>query len=117
MAKRVILDAVEGEPGATGEHHDESAVRRVIGATPLRAASHDDTDEADPTLAANLWVERMLIAGLVVVVPEIMDCEIRRELIRAREEVGLRRLDALGPRAPGIGHDVSRRVVGRVDQR
>ena len=40
-------------------------------------------------------MERTALAGHTVVVPEIIDYEIRRELIRARKTSGPRRLDEL----------------------
>jgi predicted nucleic acid-binding protein len=39
------------------------------------------------------WLETMLLAGHSVVVPEIVDYKLRRELLRLRKSVSLRRLD------------------------
>lgn len=42
------------------------------------------------------WVLKRLGAGARVVLPEIADYEVRRELIRAGKSRGLRRLDVIG---------------------
>lgn len=42
------------------------------------------------------WAETRLGAGATLVVPEIADYEVRRELIRAGKPNGIRRLDELG---------------------
>jgi predicted nucleic acid-binding protein len=44
------------------------------------------------------WVDRLLAAGTEVVIPEVADYEVRRELIRARKARGLARLDDLKDR-------------------
>jgi predicted nucleic acid-binding protein len=41
------------------------------------------------------WLQALLRAGCVVMVPEIADYEIRRELLRAEKAKGVERLDAL----------------------
>lgn len=41
------------------------------------------------------WFRRMLAAGTAVLIPEIADYEVRRELIRAKLGRSLERLDAL----------------------
>ena len=41
------------------------------------------------------WLESLALKGVEVVIPEIADYEVRRELIRAGKERGLIRLDAL----------------------
>jgi predicted nucleic acid-binding protein len=41
------------------------------------------------------WLARLETSGTEVLIPEIADYEVRRELIRARAHAGLRRLDAL----------------------
>lgn len=46
-------------------------------------------------LRANEWLEQLLDAGRTVVVPEIADYEVRRELLRAGRQRGLETLDAL----------------------
>ena len=47
-----------------------------------------------PATACGQWVENAIRAGAEVIVPEIADYEVRRELIRARRKAGLVRLDA-----------------------
>ena len=42
------------------------------------------------------WLRGLLEAGHHIVVPEICDYELRRELVRADKQEGLRRLDDLG---------------------
>jgi predicted nucleic acid-binding protein len=39
------------------------------------------------------WAQNLMAAGVRLVVPEICDYELRRELIRAKKTAGLRRLD------------------------
>ena len=45
--------------------------------------------------ACGQWLQDAATAGATVVVPEIADYEVRRELIRARRTAGIARLDAL----------------------
>ena len=47
------------------------------------------------SLACAQWLQGLVAAGSRVVLPEIADYEVRRELLRGRREQGLRRLDAL----------------------
>ena len=47
-----------------------------------------------PAAACGQWVVNAISAGAAVVVPEIADYEVRRELIRARRTAGIARLDA-----------------------
>ena len=42
-----------------------------------------------------LWLDGLLARGVDIIVPEIADFEVRRELIRIRASGSLRRLDAL----------------------
>ncbi len=43
----------------------------------------------------NKWLEDLLIKSVKVVIPELADYEIRRELLRANKTLGLARLNAL----------------------
>ena len=47
-----------------------------------------------PAAACGRWVVNAISGGATVVVPEIADYEVRRELIRARRTAGIARLDA-----------------------
>lgn len=51
--------------------------------------------------ACRAWVTRQLGVGVQLVVPEIVDYELRRELTRINATAGLRRLDLFN--AGGIG--------------
>ena len=44
------------------------------------------------------WLQSLVTAGVRVIVPEIADYEVRRELLRANKVRGLSRLDALAQR-------------------
>jgi predicted nucleic acid-binding protein len=46
-----------------------------------------------PYLECQLWLESLLKRGEIVILPEIADYEIRRELIRAGKLAGIRKLD------------------------
>jgi predicted nucleic acid-binding protein len=46
-------------------------------------------------VACATWLQSMIAAGNRVIIPEIIDYEIRRELIRANKVNGLRRLEQL----------------------
>lgn len=46
-------------------------------------------------IACNQWLQTHLRAGNRVIVPEIADYEVRRELLRANKKKGLARLDSL----------------------
>jgi predicted nucleic acid-binding protein len=50
------------------------------------------------SLACAQWLQALVTHGLRVIVPEIADYEVRRELLRAKKERGLARLDALAGR-------------------
>ena len=47
------------------------------------------------TAACHRWLAGLLARGVRVLIPEIADYELRRELLRAGKVAGLRRLDAL----------------------
>lgn len=46
-----------------------------------------------PYLECQLWLDSLLQKGEMVILPEIADYEVRRELIRAGKERGIRKLD------------------------
>ena len=62
----------------------------ILDAGPLGMIAHP---KMNPKVAA--WFKRLLRAGNKVVIPEIADYEVRRELLRAGKNRGLGRLDAL----------------------
>jgi hypothetical protein len=71
----------------------------VLDAGPLGLITNP---KATPTaVACREWVIRRLTAGDVIIVPEIADYEIRRELIRARKTNGLSRLNAFNGQVSG----------------
>lgn len=47
------------------------------------------------TLACNQWLYRLLDHDVQVIIPEIVDYELRRELLRANKQKGIAKLDAL----------------------
>ena len=47
------------------------------------------------SLACARWMQALVTSGARVVLPEISDYEVRRELLRAQKRKGLERLDAL----------------------
>lgn len=47
------------------------------------------------TLACARWLQALSNAGVRIIVPEIVDYELRRELLRGNKTSGLARLDAL----------------------
>ena len=47
------------------------------------------------SVACAKWLQTLVIDGVRVLVPEIADYEVRRELLRAKKVQGLARLDAL----------------------
>lgn len=64
--------------------------RIVLDAGPLSMVTHPKANKA-----AAEWFLSMLESGCEVVVPEIADYELRRELIRARKARSIERLDKL----------------------
>jgi predicted nucleic acid-binding protein len=58
-------------------------------------------------LEINLWLEARVRAGTTVLVPEIADYEVRRELIRAGKQRSIRRLDMLVRRATFLPIDTA----------
>ncbi|NCC36882.1 MAG: nuclease [Chloroflexia bacterium] len=53
-------------------------------------------NQTPDVVACTAWLRRMLAGGARVVLPEIADYELRRELLRAGKQQGLRRLDTAG---------------------
>ena len=45
--------------------------------------------------SCRLWLRNLLSQGVEVIIPEITDYEVRRELLRARKLKGIKRLNAL----------------------
>jgi predicted nucleic acid-binding protein len=66
----------------------------VLDAGPLGLATNPKN--SPQSLACAQWLQDLVAAGSRVVVPEISDYEVRRELLRAQKIQGLERLDALG---------------------
>jgi len=50
------------------------------------------------SVACAQWLQALVAHSIRVIVPEIADYEVRRELLRAKKERGLARLDALASR-------------------
>ncbi|HJY84105.1 MAG TPA: nuclease [Candidatus Binatia bacterium] len=62
----------------------------LLDAGPLGMVTHP---RKNPEIKA--WLQQLLRRGVVVMVPEIADYEVRRELLRAGKRKGVARLDAL----------------------
>ncbi len=65
----------------------------LLDAGPLGLVTNPKASSA--ALACNLWLEQLLAKDIWVVIPEIADYEVRRELLRANKSRGLQRLHAL----------------------
>jgi predicted nucleic acid-binding protein len=65
-------------------------IRILLDAGPLSRACH-------PKLSTdiNVWIQEQVRQGNQVLVPDIADFEVRRELIRLKKTVSVKRLDAL----------------------
>lgn len=64
-----------------------------LDSTPLGLATHPNpTPEA---IACKRWLQSQIGRGLLIMVSEIVDYELRRELMRAQRQRGLLNLDAL----------------------
>jgi len=66
----------------------------ILDTGPLGMVTHPKADETNRE--AFEWLRRQLEKGATVLVPEISDYELRRELIRGEKAKGIRRLDELG---------------------
>jgi len=66
----------------------------VLDSGPLGQAANPNNVGEPPRVRA--WIHNLLGAGLRVIIPEITDYEVRRELLRAGKARGLTRLDELG---------------------
>lgn len=64
----------------------------LLDAGPLGLVTHPRVEQ---NREAALWLRGLLSAGVPVLVPEISDYEVRRELLRAGKTRGLSRLDQL----------------------
>lgn len=64
----------------------------LLDAGPLGLVTHPRVEQ---NREAALWLRGLLSAGVPVLVPEISDYEVRRELLRAGRTRGLSRLDQL----------------------
>jgi predicted nucleic acid-binding protein len=65
----------------------------LLDSGPLGLVSHPNAEKINA--AAVEWLEALLSAGISVLVAEIADYEVRRELLRAGRQRGVRRLDEL----------------------
>jgi hypothetical protein len=64
-----------------------------LGAGPLGMATNPNA--SPDNMRCLSWLQSLAAAGIGIVVPEIADYEVRRELLRIARVTGLRRLDAL----------------------
>lgn len=65
----------------------------LLDAGPLGLATNPNRSPSN--LACARWLQELLAKGVQVLVPEISDYEIRRELLRANKDHGIAKLDAL----------------------
>ena len=65
----------------------------LLDAGPLGLVTNPRRSPQSTACAA--WLQSLVTAGVRVVIPEIADYEVRRELLRARKTAGVERLDAL----------------------
>jgi predicted nucleic acid-binding protein len=64
----------------------------VLDSGPLGFVTHPKPEAEN--LACALWLEERLEEGCRIVIPAIVDYEVRRELVRAQKTASIRRLDA-----------------------
>lgn len=62
----------------------------MLDSGPLARVSHPRANQEITT-----WLNELLRAGVAVIVPEIADYEVRRELLRADKSKGIERLNQL----------------------
>ncbi len=65
----------------------------ILDATPLGILCHPRNPPH--VMACRMWVDDLLTVGRRVIVPEIADYEVRRELVRLNSAIGLSNLDLL----------------------
>jgi predicted nucleic acid-binding protein len=65
----------------------------VLDAGPLGLVTNPNL--SPQSLACAQWLQSLVTSGVQVVLPEIADYEVRRELRRAKKQKGIERLDAL----------------------
>ncbi|MCI0360857.1 MAG: hypothetical protein L0211_20450 [Planctomycetaceae bacterium] len=65
----------------------------VLDAGPLGLATNPRRSAA--SMACARWLQSLANAGTRIILPEIADYEVRRELLRAKKTRGIRQLDAL----------------------
>ena len=65
----------------------------ILDTGPLGRISNPRASDINTT--CHQWVESLVGEGIPVLIPEIADYEVRRELLRARKVKGLARLDLL----------------------
>lgn len=65
----------------------------LLDSGPLGLVSHPGAERRNAEVV--VWVRDLLAAGVSVEIPEIADYEVRRELLRAGRQRGVRRLDEL----------------------
>ena len=68
----------------------------LLDAGPLGLVTNPKT--SPEFFACTTWLESLLTRGIRAAVPEIADCEVRRDLLRARKTSGVARLDTLKSR-------------------
>lgn len=67
----------------------------ALDSSPVSTLCHPD--EGQPEVKAlRAWLEARLVAGATIYVPAIVDYEVRRDILRRRNQKSLQRLDALG---------------------
>jgi predicted nucleic acid-binding protein len=65
----------------------------VLDAGPLGLVTNPKN--SPQSLACAQWLQALVASGVQVILPEISDYEVRRELLRAQKQKGIERLDAL----------------------